>query len=163
MPYFLTTFPCVLRRLRLRSRSKSCVQIASGDKNESQNINIKSVVNHLLLLRRTQTGNALLLRSALRREFSISCLFPGFSLSLILEGLGKVFTRFLYLAFSLRADVDFFESVNKAKDGGYEGRGDVDMGCWGYSQRKNNVLCSVCGNDARADTGLVGDLRGVIN
>ena len=94
-------------------------------KNESQIV--KRVVIHLLLLRCTQTGNTLLLRSALRYKFGISCLLPGFSLSLVLETLGKVFTRFLYLAFSLRAEIDLLESVDEAKDGGYEGRGDVDM------------------------------------
>jgi hypothetical protein len=114
------------------------------------------------LLRCTQTGNALLLRSALRRQFSISCLLPGFSLRLVLESLGKVFTRFLYLAFSLRAEIDLLESVDEAKYGGYEGRGDVDTRCWRESQGKNNVLCSVGGDNARTDTGLVGDLRGVI-
>jgi len=115
-----------------------------------------------LLLRRTQSGNALLLRSALRRHFSICCLLPGFSLSLVLECLGKVFTSFLYLAFSLWAEIDLLETVDEAKDGGYEARGDVDMWCWRDGQGKNNVLCSVSGNDARADTGLVGDLRDVI-
>jgi hypothetical protein len=114
------------------------------------------------LLRCTQTGNTLLLRSALRCQFSISCLLPGFSLSLVLETLGKVFTRFLYLAFSLRAEIDLLESVDEAKDGGYEGRGDVDMRCWRKSQGKNEVRCSVGGNNARTDTGLVGDLRGQI-
>jgi hypothetical protein len=114
------------------------------------------------LLRCTQTGNALLLRSALRCQFSISCLLPGFSLSLVLESLDKVFARLLYLAFSLRAEIDLLEGVDEAKDGGYEGRGDVGMRCWRESQGKNNVLCSVGGDNARTDTGLVGDLRGVI-
>ena len=114
------------------------------------------------MLRCTQTGNAFLLRSALRREFSISCLFPGFPLSLVLETLGKIFTRFLYLGFGLRAEIDLLESVDEAKDGRYEGRGDVDMLCWRESQGENDVLCSVGGNNAGTDTGLVGDLRGVI-
>jgi hypothetical protein len=114
------------------------------------------------LLRCTQTGNALLLRSALRCEFSISCLLPSFSLSLVLESLGKVFARFLNLAFSLRAEIDLLESVDEAKYGRYEALGDVDIRCWRDSQRKNDVLCSVSGNDAGTDTGLVGDLRGVI-
>ena len=111
------------------------------------------------MLRCTQTGNALVLRSALRREFSISCLLPGFSLSLVFETLGKVFTHFLYLAFSLRAEIDLLEGVDEDEYGGYEGRGDVGMRCWRESQGKNNVLCSLGGNNARTDTGLVGDLR----
>ena len=128
--------------------------------NESQNV--KRKVNHLLLLRCTQTGNAFLLRSALRREFGFCCLLPGFSLTLVLERLRKVFARFLHLAFGLWAEIDLLESIDEAKDGGYEGRGDVDMRCWRDSQGKNNVLFFVGGNDVRTDTGLVGDLRGVI-
>ena len=71
-----------------------------------------------MLLCGAQTGNALLLRSALRREFSLSCLLPGFSLGLILQRLGKVFTCLLYLGFGLRAEVDFLERVNEAEYGG---------------------------------------------
>ena len=116
-------------------------------------------MNHLLLLGSTQTRNALLLRSALRCQFSLSCLLSSFSLGLILQCLGKVFTRLLYLAFSLWAEVDLFESVDEAKQGRYEARGDVDRRRWGDSQGKNDVLRLVCRNDPGPDTGLVGDLR----
>ena len=59
-------------------------------------------------------------------------------------------------------EIDLIESVDETKDGGYEGRGHVNMRCWRESQGKNNMLCSVGGDNARADTGLVGDLWGVI-
>jgi len=120
---------------------------------------VSESANHLLLLRGTQFGNALLLRSALCREFSVSCLLPCFPLRLVLECLGKGFTRFLYLAFSLRAEVDLFESINEAEHGGYKPGGDGSVRLFGGSQGKNNSLCSVRGKDGGTDTGLIRDLR----
>src|SRR5712691_2878929 len=115
--------------------------------------------NHLLLLRGTQFGNALLLRSALCRQFSVGCPLPCFPLCLVLECLGKAFTRFLYLAFGLRAEVDLFESINEAEQGGYKPGGGGGVQQWGGSHAENNSFCPVRGKDAGADTGLVRDLR----
>ena len=90
-------------------------------RNERQGVHKE---NHLLLFRGTQSGNALLLRSALCREFSVSCLFPCFPLRIILECLGKVLTRFLYLGFGLRTKVDLLESIDETEHGGYKLRRD---------------------------------------
>ena len=117
------------------------------------------VENHLLLLRGTQFGNALLLRSTLCRQFSVSCLLPRIPFPLVLEYLSKVVTRFLYLAFSLRAEVDPFERINKAEHGRYKLGGDGGVRQWGGCQGENNSLCPLRGKDAGADTGLVRDLR----
>jgi len=105
-----------------------------------------------MCFRRTQSGNALLL--------SICCLLPGFSLSLVLECLGKVFMCFLYLAFSRLAEIDLLETADEAKDADTRR---VEMTtCDVGGTARERITCSallVSGNDARADTGLVGDLR----